>query len=221
MRLICLLTALLLTTGCATALKRDAHCLAGLTPDYLETQAEAERLEDAWREALAKSDSARGVVARDGYPEVVGGSLPVALLTGAPSGSGPVLNSDRQWAAGQVARAREHFLAARHRMEQTRHWYDRVYRRLQMRIEERQILSQSFMVLAGGGLGALAFYPVVWWNVHSVFWEGMDPDHVSDPVTRYCQERLQREGVSGDGAELKKAAAPASRLVTEYRALPQ
>ena len=63
-------------------------------------------------------------------------------------------------------------------------WYDRLYQRVQTRLEEREMLMQTFWALAPGP--ALLFYPLVQWNVHSVMWDGTDPDAESDPLRQFC-----------------------------------
>jgi hypothetical protein len=67
-------------------------------------------------------------------------------------------------------------------------WRDRVYKRVLTRLEEHQILSQTFFTLLTGP--GIIFYPIVRWNVRSVLWDGTDPDADSDPITHYCSERL-------------------------------
>lgn len=68
-------------------------------------------------------------------------------------------------------------------------WQEKVYQRLITRLEERQILTDTFFVLLGGGPG-LILYPVVHWNVHAVLCDGEDPDSDSNEVTAYCRQRL-------------------------------
>ncbi|WP_447978716.1 hypothetical protein [Candidatus Nitrospira bockiana] len=74
-------------------------------------------------------------------------------------------------------------------------WHEKVYKRLLTRLEEDHILTETFFVLLSGG-PTVIFYPIVRWNVRSVFWEDEDPDAESDPVTAYCAERLSRLQVS-------------------------
>jgi hypothetical protein len=73
---------------------------------------------------------------------------------------------------------------ARARYQLTVDWYDRIYQRVQTRLEERQMLSEAFWTLATGP--GLLFYPIVHWNVHTVIWDGVDPDAESDPIRRFC-----------------------------------
>jgi hypothetical protein len=93
----------------------------------------------------------------------------------------------------EIARSREDRLrasqaelhAAVTRSQAMVDWYNRIYQRLRTRIEERQMLTEAFWALATGP--GLIFYPFVHWNVHSVMWDGTDPDAASDPVTQYCR----------------------------------
>ena len=71
------------------------------------------------------------------------------------------------------------------------HWQEKVYQRLITRFEERQILTETFFALLAGGPSIL-LYPVVHWNVHTVLWDGQDPDAESNEITLYCRERLLR-----------------------------
>jgi hypothetical protein len=43
---------LIFLVGCATGLRRDAHCLAGLTPDFLDAHEEVSDLDRSWRASL-------------------------------------------------------------------------------------------------------------------------------------------------------------------------
>src|SRR5581483_10719486 len=70
-------------------------------------------------------------------------------------------------------------------------WYDRVYARVRTRMDEEAMLTDVGMVLVTNP--GIVFYPVIRWNIHTVMWDGADPDADSDPVTRYCRERLGRE----------------------------
>jgi len=70
-------------------------------------------------------------------------------------------------------------------------WYERLYDRVRTRQEEQEILSQARVVLLTGP--GLLLYPVLHWNVHSVFWDGQDPDADTDEITRFCRQRLETE----------------------------
>jgi hypothetical protein len=85
---------------------------------------------------------------------------------------------------------------ARLRFVALRDWRDRVYKRLLTRLEEDQILSQTFLTLLAGP--GIVFYPIIRWNVRSVLWDGANPDADSDPITLYCTERLASRG-TGEG----------------------
>jgi hypothetical protein len=148
--------------GCATALKRDGRCLASLTPDYLAAQDELQQLQDSWR-ALLRQEA---VVAAD---------------------KAAVSPAAQREAADAHARLRE----ARRRHQPTLDWYGKVYRRLQMRIEEDRLLTDVQTVLFP--TPGILFYPVIRWNIHSVMWDGENPDADSDPVTRFCTDRLATE----------------------------
>lgn len=94
--------------------------------------------------------------------------------------------------AGQVEghAARQRIQEARARRASVLLWYERLYDRLRLRAEEEEILAETRLLLFTGP--AALFYPLVRWNLHEVLWDGTDPDAESDPVTRYCTERLAR-----------------------------
>jgi hypothetical protein len=186
MKLASLLLTLVLLSGCATALKREGQCLASLTPDYLHAQEELQRLEQAWRAAMIG-------------PQAVS-SDPVLRQSArsVESRSGEVVASRASHLALDEARGR--LLDARARHRATLDWYEKVYARVRVRLEEEEMLSDTRMVLGIGA--ALIFHPIVRWNLRSVLWEGLDPDSQADPVTRFCQERLARDQArlgSGEG----------------------
>ncbi|TKB73575.1 MAG: hypothetical protein E8D45_08845 [Nitrospira sp.] len=172
-----------LLIGCATALKRDGRCLASLTPEYLEATESLTRLEADWHRAVDARDRHLGLRPTHEWP-ALGKSLssdqPDASVRTPSATTGP--EQDEALAAYQ--RLRE----ARERHQPTLTWYDRVYRRLSTRIEEDQILTEAGLMLLTSP--AIVFYPIVRWNLRSVLWDGGDPDADSDPVTRYCAERL-------------------------------
>lgn len=129
MRGACCILGLVVLTGCATALKRDAECLARLTPDYLAAQ-----------------DSPASRLALE--------------------------------------------------------WYPRVYERLASRLEEEQILSEVRWVLAAHP-PSLIFYPIIRWNIHSVMWDGLDPEAGSDPLNQFCTARLAEETAPAEPGALQ------------------
>jgi plasmid stabilization system protein ParE len=81
-----------------------------------------------------------------------------------------------------------HLAEARGRYRDVREWSRRIERRVQSRIEEHQVLSETLWTLLPGP--ALVFYPIIRWNVRSVIWDGEDPDAEEDAVNRYCSRRL-------------------------------
>jgi hypothetical protein len=70
--------------------------------------------------------------------------------------------------------------------------YDQIYQRVRTRTDEEEILSQVRMVMLAGP-ASLVFYPIIRWNLRSVLWDGEDPDAESDPITRFCTDRLVNE----------------------------
>lgn len=86
-------------------------------------------------------------------------------------------------------------------------WYERLYDRLRLRAEEEEILAETRLMLFTGP--AALFYPVVRWNLHEVLWDGTDPDAESDPVTRYCTDRLASASAQGEvEAKVEHEAGP-------------
>ncbi len=175
-----LLLLLLSLAGCAAGLKRDGRCLASLTPEFLSARQELDELEAAWRaaeRALDRNEAAKGPGPGDGTLRPAHGS---DSFTGAET---PSAEARR---AMQEAYRRWVEAKARHRT--TLAWYERVYDRVRTRQEEEEILSQARVVLITGP--GLLLYPVIYWNVHHVFWDGQDPDAASDGVTQFCEGRL-------------------------------
>lgn len=201
-----LVILVLLLSGCATGLKREGQCLASLTGDVLVERQEIDVLETDWRTALRLRDEPhlRAVVHPNrlsGIPlgtSSRGPDLQPALLLG-PSGKEPEPALHLERAAYQrLAEAR-----SRHRL--TMQWYERLYDRVRARQEEDEILSQARVVLLTGP--GLLLYPVIHWNVHSVFWDGQDPDAETDEITRFCRQRVEAEGASRE-----KVPPPAQTL---------
>lgn len=93
--------------------------------------------------------------------------------------------------AVDIRAAHLRFRNARARLEPTLQWYERLHDRLRVRLEEEEMLANVRLLLFTGP--AALFYPVVRWNLHEVLWDGADPDAESDPVTRYCTDRLASE----------------------------
>ena len=169
----CAIAFVVVLGGCATALKREGRCLESLTSDYLAAREELTDLEALWRASLLPLDPS-GSAAHSSIPAQTGQPQ---SSTAAPS--------------GRASEDAYHRLAeARVRHQATLRWYDRVYERVRTRLEEEQILSDVRMVMMTGP--AVIFYPIVRWNIHSVFWDEADPDGETDPITRYCTDRLSQ-----------------------------
>ncbi|TAJ25651.1 MAG: hypothetical protein EPO64_07750 [Nitrospirae bacterium] len=200
MKAACLAVAMVLLTGCATALKQEGWCLASLTPDYLQAQEELSSLEASWHRAMDRRNAALNAIP----------SRPTAKTATAPH-SDPAISFEantpgearrtarqawmvRQDYVGQdqpspsTNEAYANLAEARARYQPMLLWYGKVYERVRTRMDEEEILSEVRMVLLPGP--GVIFYPLIRWNIHSVFWDGTDPDAESDPVTRYCTDRL-------------------------------
>lgn len=187
MRTSCVILIVVWLTGCATAMKRDGQCLAILTPDFLSAHEELAHLEASWRASLLRRDVELGL------PLSPFAAVQDRPSTASPSSSDPLEPSlvDRRKHAHQAAsEAYRKWVDAKLRHRPTLDWYEKVYERLRTRLDEEQILSEVRLVLLAGP--GLVFYPIVHWNIHSVFWDGTDPDAESDPITRYCTDRLSK-----------------------------
>lgn len=90
-----------------------------------------------------------------------------------------------------IRAAQQRFQEARTRLRPTLEWYERLYDRLRLRSEEEEMLADIRLLLLTGPAALL--YPVVRWNLRAVLWDGADPDAESDPVARYCTDRLAHE----------------------------
>ncbi len=181
---------LILLFGCATSLKREGRCLASLTPDFLDATQELASLEAAWRLSLLKSEDS--FLSSSHWlsiePDEPGIPARPFLSDSDPLESGSTDRHKEGRRATQEAYAR--LLEARLRHQSTLDWYGRVYDRLRTRLEEEQILSDVRLVLLTGP--ALILYPIIRWNIHSVMWDGHDPDADSDSITLYCTDRLSK-----------------------------
>lgn len=194
MRATCLIAlVLLLAAGCATSLKREGQCLASLTPDFLQAQEELTSLEASWHRAMARRDAElnraqpRLITNSDRRREPPFPSSSDAALADPAQLAWTV----RQDVAGQHSReAYRKLIEAKSRHQPLLGWYDKVYERVRTRTDEEEILSDVRLVLITGP--GVIFYPLIRWNIHSVFWDGTDPDAESDPVTHYCTERLSQ-----------------------------
>ena len=176
------LAALIFLGGCATALKRESRCLASLTPEIVQAKEEMANLEASWHDSLGRRDAVFGQTA-----------APFGSLAGRV---GRVVwigeNPQQEQARLAAAQAYQRLAEAKARHRPLLGMYDKVYQRVRTRTDEEEILSEVRMVLLAGP-ASLVFYPIIRWNVRSVLWDGADPDAESDPVTRFCADRLMNE----------------------------
>ena len=197
MRTLCALLLGFLLAGCSTALKRDGQCLASLAPEFVQTRDELTQREAAWREALARrrAESAES----SGLTSSAMNSFRHAVSTSGVDGTSiePDRVHGRQTAPETEQDAYAKVAEARTRHRTTVMWFQKVYTRIHTRLDEEAVLSQTLMTLVTSP--AVVFYPLIRWNIRSVFWDGTDPDAESDPVTKYCTERLSAEA-SADAA---------------------
>lgn len=194
MRSSCLLVMMLLLAGCTTAIKQDGRCLASLTPEFFNAQEELAVQERTWNSLTShrnRSDvSATHLLFPSNDDRKSSPVLP-EMISQLPR----QIDQDTEEAYRKLKEARLHY-------QSLFDWYEKVYGRLRMRLEEAQILSETFVILLGGG-PAIALYPIVRWNIRSVIWDGADPDAESDPITRYCTERLSQMIASADPKETR------------------
>jgi len=167
-------------------MKRDGQCLASLAPEFVNAHEELASLEASWRAALRRRDAELGSLLP---PFAAKPDYPVSPL---PPESD--LAARQEQARRAEGRAYAELMDAKVRHRPTLEWYGKVYERFRTRLDEEQILSEVRLVLVAGP--GLIFYPIVHWNVHSVIWDGTDPDAESDPVTRYCADRLSEPAAS-------------------------
>jgi len=167
-------------------MKRDGQCLASLAPEYVNAHEELASLEASWRAALRRRDAELGSLLP---PFAAKPDYPVSPL---PRESD--LAARQEQARRAEGRAYAELMDAKVRHRPTLEWYGKVYERFRTRLDEEQILSEVRLVLVAGP--GVIFYPIVRWNVHSVMWDGTDPDAESDPVTRYCADRLSEPAAS-------------------------
>ena len=180
MRTWCVVLVVVWLGGCASAMKRDGQCLASLAPEYVNAHEELASLEASWRAALRRRDAELASLLP---PFAAKPDYPVSPL---PRESD--LAARQEQARRAEGRAYAELMDAKVRHRPTLEWYGKVYERFRTRLDEEQILSEVRLVLVAGP--GVIFYPIVHWNVHSVIWDGTDPDAESDPVTRYCVARL-------------------------------
>lgn len=166
MKTIVLLAVSLLFSGCATALKQEGRCLESLTPDYLKAQQELEDLEMAWQASALRRDLELNR-GEDDYDK--GGRA-------------------------EAERAYRRLIEARRAHRPLLDWYGRVYTKVRARMDEEAMLMDLRLALITNP--GIVFYPVISWNIHTVMWDGADPDAENDPVVRYCKDRLGLEVAS-------------------------
>ena len=171
--------------GCASAMKRDGQCLVSLTPEFVNAHEELASLEASWRAALRRRDVELGSLLPPFAPKP---DHPVSPLAPLPPESDLVARQEQ--ARRAEGRAYADLMDAKVRHRPTLEWYGKVSERFRTRLDEEQLLSEVRMVLVTGP--GLIFYPIVHWNIHAVMWDGTDPDAESDPVTRYCADRLSK-----------------------------
>ena len=189
MRTWCVVLVVVWLGGCASAMKRDGQCLASLAPEYVNAHEELASLEASWRAALRRRDAELG-------------SLPPLFAAKPDRSVSPLdplppesdLAARQEQARRAEGRAYAELMDAKVRHRPTLEWYGKVSERFRTRLDEEEILSEVRLVLVAGP--GVIFYPIVHWNVHSVIWDGTDPDAESDPVTRYCADRLSEPAAS-------------------------
>ena len=186
MRTWCVVLVVVWLGGCASAMKRDGQCLASLAPEYVNAHEELASLEASWRAALRRRDAELGSLLP---PFAAKPDYPVSPL---PRESD--LAARQEQARRAEGRAYAELMDAKVRHRPTLEWYGKVSERFRTRLDEEEILSEVRLVLVAGP--GVIFYPIVRWNVHSVMWDGTDPDAESDPVTRYCADRLSEPAAS-------------------------
>ena len=194
MRTWCVVLVVVWLGGCASAMKRDGQCLASLAPEYVNAHEELASLEASWRAALRRRDAELASLLP---PFAAKPDYPVSPL---PRESD--LAARQEQARRAEGRAYAELMDAKVRHRPTLEWYGKVSERFRTRLDEEEILSEVRLVLVAGP--GVIFYPIVRWNVHSVMWDGTDPDAESDPVTRYCVARLSKPAAS--------AARPAGQV---------
>lgn len=188
MRLVGVVLFLALLSGCSTALDREGRCLAGMMPEVLRADDEVRSLDESWRRfsRVRQAEYLASVQAAHGSPSPPP-SLFVSTTDQMPSPPRTVLSLLRAEQNEQDAYAR--LVEAKARRHVTFAWYDRVAHRFRTRVEEDEMLSDARSVLMTWP--GILFYPIVRWNIRSVLWDGDDPDAESDPVTHFCEGRLQ------------------------------
>ena len=186
MRTWCVVLVVVWLGGCASAMKRDGQCLASLAPEYVNAHEELASLEASWRAALRRRDAELASLLP---PFAAKPDYPVSPL---PRESD--LSARQEQTRRAEGRAYAELMDAKVRHRPTLEWYGKVSERFRTRLDEEEILSEVRLVLVAGP--GVIFYPIVRWNVHSVMWDGTDPDAESDPVTHYCADRLSKPTAS-------------------------
>ncbi|MGH7255015.1 MAG: hypothetical protein ACREI3_04490 [Nitrospirales bacterium] len=184
---------LLILTGCATALKRDLTCLALLTPASVAAHRELAEAETQWRRALQSSSKRVQALPTSTVSD------PPAEDSGRPGVQAPAEPEDGVPASvSSLPLASTRYRAAQARLHPTLETYRLVMERVELRLEEEQILSDVRWILLWSP--AIVLYPVIRWNVRSVIWDGVDPDDDADPVNQRCAQRLHQTTKTSAGA---------------------
>lgn len=209
------LSALCLLSGCATALTRESHCLAGLTTEVVQAHEEIADLELVWRESIMRRDVAFHAATRSS----VGSLAPPTNVTSISSGYGlweASVKNDRGIEEARLAAQRSHsrLLEAKTQYQPLFAMYDQVYQRVRTRTEEETILSNVRTIMLAGPASFL-FYPIIRWNVRATLWDGLDPDASSDPITNFCANRQPAESVASDSIGTAPPAL-SSRLTADF-----
>jgi hypothetical protein len=202
----------LLSTGCSVALKRESQCLVSLTPEVIRVHEELANLEAYWQQALARRHAVFSAPLSSGTLDSASrGQTQAPRRIVAPSRW--ILQStespEQEGARRAAALAYKELADAKTRHRSMLTMYDQVYQRVRTRTEEEDILSEVRLVLMTGPASFL-FYPIIRWNVRSVLWNGEDPDAATDPVTKFCTDRLRDETFVSERAYLlsKEGMAP-------------
>ena len=173
-----------LLMGCATALQRESHCLASLTPEYLRAQQELAHLKASLRKAQARRDRA--------FQDHTQPSEQLMTRRDQQRSEREIPGADAaQDHLEQVQKdartAFAHLVKTKARYRPTLMRYKEVSKRVEVRMQEERVLSQvrTFLIAGSGWF----LYPFVSWAVHSAYWNDVDPDADSDPIAQYCAAR--------------------------------
>ena len=189
MRATLLIVLTLLLTSCMSATReREVRCLAAMMMDDWQTGRDVDSAEESWR-AAEKARPQRSAAGHESSTlsawiannDAASGIVEQMASRGGGAGVHPSQADDERILYQRM-------VAARARYREASKWYGLVARRVQIRIEEDDMLYPVLGMLATST--AIVLYPLVRWNVRSVLWEGIDPDAEDDPVQRFCIARL-------------------------------